>query len=273
MSDIVFSEVLPPKEIRPYVYSYWYGTFNIFSEEEFAQSVLPNGCIELIVHLTDDHCFLSKENARWSRTPEFILMGLYNQPYTVRFKKIVKVFGIRFYPDGIRNIFGIHPVEFFSSYEDGTLVLGDQLRDFCARLRATEDTDIQISDANTFIIRQLHKNFLPYDFTHLTMKLIRSVDGVVDYGKLLHQIPISSRQLQRVFKGTYGITVMDYIRLLRMNSIYRYMMSNNVNLSQLSYELNFADQSHFIKEFKNFVGVAPTKFLRTRSQFIVNPKL
>jgi AraC-like DNA-binding protein len=273
MNDTVFSEVLPAKELRPYVHSYWYGNFNMSAEAEFAQSVLPNGCMELIVHLTEDHCFLSKENERWTRTPEFILLGLYNQPYTVRFKNIVKVFGMRFYPDGIRNIFGVHPVEFLSTYEDGTLALGDQLRDFCSRLRATEDTDIQISYANAFIARQLQANYLSFDFTHLTMKLIRSVDGIVDYGKLLHQIPISSRQLQRVFKGTYGITVMDYIRLLRMNSIYRYMMSKNVNLSQLSYELNFTDQSHFIKEFKNFVGVAPTKFLRTRGQFIVNPKL
>jgi AraC-like DNA-binding protein len=41
----------------------------------------------------------------------------------------------------------------------------------------------------------------------------------------------------------------------------------------LPYDLNFSDQSHFIREFKNYVGIAPKKFINSRKQFIVNPAI
>jgi AraC-like DNA-binding protein len=267
----IFSEFLPATELMPYVQTYWQGNFNVHGEDSFSQIVLPNGCIELIIHMTDDHCLLSKPKEGWSTSPEFTLLGLFENPYTVQFHRQVKVFGIRFYPDGIRNIFGVPPSEFIETYEAGFSVLGKQLQDFCATLRERENVDQQIQCANRFITARLSTNKRVYDYTHLTMRLIRGSQGMTGYQELIQQVPISPRQLQREFKNVYGITVKDYIRLSRLNAINRYMLSKNVNLSQLPYELNFTDQSHFIKEFKTFAGVAPTKFMRRRGQFIVNP--
>lgn len=274
--NTVFSEFLPSHPLLPYIQTYWVGNFNIYGEKDYTQSVLPNGCIELIIHLTDEHCALSKNQDQWSVSPVFTLVGLYDKPYEVQFSRHVKVFGIRFHPDGIRNIFGIPPAEFLATYEDGTDVLGQNLRAFCSKIRELDHPEQQVHLANAFISGQLASHVQTYDYTHLAMELIRKMQGMADYQELTEQIPISVRQLQREFKALYGITVKDYMRLSRMNAIARrtiqhYMLSKQQNFTQLSYELNFTDQSHFIREFKNYTGVPPKKFVKSREQFIVNP--
>jgi len=56
-----------------------------------------------------------------------------------------------------------------------------------------------------------------------------------------------------------------------MNAIQKYMQSAMINLTDLTYEIGFADQSHFIREFKLITGISPRKFLDQRSEYIVNP--
>ena len=277
--NTVFSEISPSIKLMPYIQTYWLGNFNVQSEKDYSQSVLPNGCIELIVHITEDHCLLNKGESEWNKTPEFMVVGLYDKPYEVQFAHNVQVFGIRFYPDGIRNVFGIAPAEFLATYEDGTDVLsgklgkmlGRKLREFCLKVKSIKTFEERVQLANKFVEDQLASNELSYDYTHKAMRLIRQVQGMGNYQELTGQVPIGLRQLQREFKALYGITVKDYMRLARINAIQNYMLATKQDLTQLSYNLNFSDQSHFIREFKTFVGMAPKKFTKNRNAFIINP--
>ena len=42
------------------------------------------------------------------------------------------------------------------------------------------------------------------------------------------------------------------------------------HLTVRAYELPLSDQSHFIREFKHYAGMAPRKFLEGREGYIVN---
>lgn len=268
--NIVFTEHKPDAVLAPFVQAFWFGDFNIAAEGNFEQSVVPNGCIELIIHLTRGHCALTRDQQVWHRTPPYTLLGMHTHTYKVRFSSRVNVFGIRFYPDGIRSIFGISPVEFLRTYEDGLDVLGAGIDDFCRRVSEASSDQQRLILARSFIKTQLARNFRPWDYTHQAMKTIRELAGLTAYGDLTAQIAISERQLQREFKQQYGITVGDYMRLARMNAIYQYMQTGAGNLTKLSNELEFFDQAHFIREFKSHVGTTPGRFARNRDQFIVN---
>ena len=271
--NTVFSEFSPSKILLPYVQSYWQGTFNLRREENFQQSVLPNGCIELIIHTDSEHCALSKDQKAWSSSPEFILLGLYEQPYEVRFSEKVNVFGIRFYPDGIRNIFGIPPVTFMATYENGLDVLGKELAGFCSRVREAANVQQMIMLADEFIRRQLALHAKAYDYTHQAMQLIRQGNGTKQYKALTDEVPVSPRQLQREFRSQYGLTVRDYMRLIRLNAINRYMQAPAGSLTGFSHELNFTDQAHFNREFKHYAKVAPRKLIKEQEHYIINPAL
>jgi AraC-like DNA-binding protein len=48
------------------------------------------------------------------------------------------------------------------------------------------------------------------------------------------------------------------------------MLNQDSRLTELAYNLQFADQSHFIKEFRHYTGLDPKKFIRKKEEFIVN---
>jgi AraC-like DNA-binding protein len=269
--NLSFSEYRPSLALAPFVQTYWQGHFNLSGEKDFIRRVVPNGCIELIIHLTDANCQLTARGEEWQTSPDFTLVGLYTQPYEVQFATEVQVFGIRFFPDGIRHIFGVPPVEFIATYEDSIDVLGAELSAFCARIREEQAAAAQVQLSDSFLEKQLAIHHQLHDYTHQAMQLIRQESLGSDYQQLTAQVPISDRQLQRRFKTQYGITVSEYMRLSRMNAVQNYMLNAEQNLTELTYELQFSDQSHFIREFKHYVGMAPGKFRKHRDAFIVNP--
>lgn len=77
-----------------------------------------------------------------------------------------------------------------------------------------------------------------------------------------NKLGISRKHLNRLFHKYLNISPQKYRSIVR----FRELMSNkisynrNQNLSDLSHQANYTDQSHFIKACKLLTGVAPTKF-------------
>ncbi|MBU3822066.1 helix-turn-helix transcriptional regulator [Flavobacteriaceae bacterium XHP0103] len=270
--NVRFSEYQPAVPLRAFVQSFWIGDFNVNSENNFQQAVIPNGCVELIIHLTNDHCELVKEDS-WNKSPEFTLIGLQTKSYNVKFNDLVKVFGIRFNPEGIYNIFGVPPSYFTSTFEDSKDVLGVDFDDYCSRLRELKSVEEQIELTENYLFEKLRKALtVGIDYIKIASGIIRRHHGLITLDDLIKQIPIGARQLQREFKNKFGITAKEYMRLSRLNAIQNYMQTNTaINLTALTYEQGFSDQSHFTKEFKMLTGVNPKKFLNSRQDFIVIP--
>jgi len=270
--NLKFSEYRPSFPLSQFVQTYWTGDFNLYSENGFLQHVVPNGCVELVIHLTHDHCELIKENS-WDKSPEFTLIGIQTKPYDVKFNQLVQVFGIRFNPEGIYSLFGVPPSIFTSTFENGNDVLGKPFNDYCARLRETNDISEKIKLTENFLLKKLSERNFRSDYVDLSLEIIRKNQGTISLNELIEQVPISIRQLQRQFKKRFGITIKEYMRLSRYNAIQKYMQSQQVNLTELTYESGFSDQSHFIKEFKLLTGIRPSGFLRDKEHFIANPAI
>jgi methylphosphotriester-DNA--protein-cysteine methyltransferase len=270
MPEICLREYLPSPELQPYVQSFWTGDFNTASVRNFSQSVVPNGYAELIIHLTDDHCELFRKNA-WGSSPDCTLLGLYTRPYAVKFNTHVKVFGIRFNPEGIYNIFGVSPSEFLEGFEDMERVAGTEFAACCARLKDCRSTRQRIRMTEAFLLRNLDRHSARHDYVRTAAAMIRK-NSRMKMEALHERIPISPRQLQREFKARIGISPKAYMRIARMNAIQQYLNTAvRIDLTAVTYDYGFSDQSHMIKEFHTLTGSGPGKFLKDRRQFLVNP--
>ncbi|MER3374938.1 MAG: helix-turn-helix transcriptional regulator [Allomuricauda sp.] len=269
--NVKFSEYRPSPALGSYVQAFYTGDFNLYSENNFVQSVVPNGCIELIIHLTHDHCELVKEDT-WGKSPEFTLIGLQTKPYEVRFNEQVQIFGVRFNPEGIYHIFGVPPALFTATFENSTDVLGNEFKDYCSRLRESTSIQQQIRLTEAFLLKNMLDNAKGYDYVRMASEIIRKSHGLLSLEELIQKVHISPRQLQREFKKKFGITAKEYMRLSRLNAVQQYMqVPSSINLTEVSYEHGFADQSHFIREFKKLAGTNPRSFLKKRADFLTLP--
>ncbi|WP_137939735.1 helix-turn-helix domain-containing protein [Chitinivorax sp. B] len=108
-------------------------------------------------------------------------------------------------------------------------------------------------------------------FPGLTLNdLIGRADALAD------RLNLSTRQLERRFKLAYGMPFRDFRRIARFGLGFAHLVTvPNDSLpargmwARLAQDLGYFDQAHFDRDFRTFVGVSPSQFLRQR--MTVNP--
>jgi AraC-like DNA-binding protein len=77
---------------------------------------------------------------------------------------------------------------------------------------------------------------------------------------------ISERQLQRRFKQSVGISASKFSRMAKFEkSVHALSDTAYGQLTNLGYEIGYADQSHFIHDFKLFSGLTPYEFVKNKA--------
>lgn len=78
-----------------------------------------------------------------------------------------------------------------------------------------------------------------------------------------HAIGLSPYQLIRLFRSHTGLTPQRWQINYRIN-LARHALSQQESISQVAYELGFADQSHFQRVFKQYTGATPKQYQHSR---------
>ena len=73
---------------------------------------------------------------------------------------------------------------------------------------------------------------------------------------------LTERTFQRLFEKNIGIAPNQYRRICQFNSAFRQLQLRKFNkLSDIAFENGYADQSHYIRAFKEFTSITPKDYL------------
>jgi AraC-like DNA-binding protein len=133
---------------------------------------------------------------------------------------------------------------------------------------SAEDLNVQLIEANNeqehitlltnFLLAQLKQEKTRDKLVEESLNLIHKNIGSITVKNLLEHLNISERQFERRFSQTVGISPQFYIRVKRFNEAIRLMKTRQFErLTDVAYALNFYDQSHFIRDIKEFSGITP----------------
>ncbi|WP_337040975.1 helix-turn-helix transcriptional regulator [Emticicia sp. 17c] len=95
------------------------------------------------------------------------------------------------------------------------------------------------------------------NFQKLVDKHYISLKRPMDYAELLY---ITPNHLNALCKEHLGITAGEVIRNRVLLEAKRMLVNQNLSISEISYDLNFNDNSYFTKFFKKYVGITPEEF-------------
>jgi transcriptional regulator GlxA family with amidase domain len=85
---------------------------------------------------------------------------------------------------------------------------------------------------------------------------------------LSQQVNLGRRQLERNFLVATGLTPKLLTRIVRFqNTLNRIENSSDPSLTGIAYASGFYDQSHFIKDFKEFSGFNPREYIKADIEF------
>ncbi|WP_426478601.1 helix-turn-helix domain-containing protein [Chryseobacterium sp. CBSDS_008] len=152
-------------------------------------------------------------------------------------------------------------------------VLKDRLEIFQEKLFNKTSPLRIINDLNVFFTRFLSDRMNPdHHFIAAAQQYILSHKGWVSSGDLQRFTGYSERQLERKFEYHMGMSPKKYGSIIRLH--YFLSLVNNgmdhKNMTMLSYEAGYSDQSHLIREFKNNIGLTPKQYLNTENKMAVN---
>src|SRR5690606_41791340 len=84
----------------------------------------------------------------------------------------------------------------------------------------------------------------------------------------LHSFPTRrssdlKRKFERDFKSLTGFSFRKFSKLKRFEIFFQAIQSNQLtsNLTQSAYEFGYYDQAHLNRDFKEFTGLSPKKFV------------
>jgi AraC-like DNA-binding protein len=85
-------------------------------------------------------------------------------------------------------------------------------------------------------------------------------------GALAAALGVSVATLERVADAALGMTPKEALRIARHNRTWDALHAPGaVSWAQVGAEVGYADQAHFIREFRAFTGTTPARYLRERS--------
>ncbi len=194
------------------------------------------------------------------------ISGLTTGPVVVQFKRLHTI-SIVLTPIAIKALFNI-PAFALNNKAVEALDIGSDLGvdetalnsfpDFLSRARYLENKILHAVNESNELWKAL-------SIASLVTKLAKSnyTSSSADIETLLGY---SRTQSFRLFNDWFGLSINRFQKLMRFRETIDALHARHRPLTQLSYELGYFDQSHFIRSFKSYTGISPKQYLRLKPE-------
>jgi AraC-like DNA-binding protein len=124
----------------------------------------------------------------------------------------------------------------------------------------TADEMISVFDNHIFsLIPKIDKDRRLVEYA--TEQIFKSPTRQV-LGKLQKDICVTERTLQRMFEKNIGVSPNQFRKIHQFNRAFRQLNNRRFqNLGDIAYDNDYADQSHYIRAFKEFTNITPKEYL------------
>jgi AraC-like DNA-binding protein len=261
-----FKRIRPSRELADLVRYYWYFEINE-NEIPFTQLCFPYGSFELLYYLKNPNGVQWLNDAVIFQEPRLCFAGQVTRPYILHYDKPCICCGISFQPWAGKRIFNI-PANHFHNQ---VIPLSDILN--CNKLEDQLMLAVNVQEVfkcfEDFAIL-VHPNTKPDEMISTLGRTISTFPAREKKNAALKNCNLSKRRIEQRFLESVGVNIGTFMKKSRFQLSTRLLIGNEKqeNLIQLSHELEYYDQSHFNHEFRNFSGMSPREFLRSKNKLV-----
>lgn len=256
MWRVIYRQLETCAAVRQFVECYW--TLHDPSGRSAAQRIVPDGRPELIFNLGKP--FENQGEHGWKLQPRCFFVGQLMGPLLVRPSGPTSILGIRFRPHGAARLFGSG----MHSSTGQTIPLEVLAPELLRQLDC-----LQPLPAGSALTQALDRILRPFadDSSGSDRRIPAAVNefavsgGLVDVKAVAVRVGLSTRQLERRFREEIGMGPKLFCRMQRFQRVFRAMEDPGANWLTAALECGYYDQSHLIRDFRDFAGDTPAAIL------------
>ncbi len=238
------SRFMPSEDLAFFIEHFWIVEWDL-GEGTFQQDILAYPSV---------HLAFEKNNTK--------IYGVVTSKFSRTIKGQGKVLGIRFRPGGFYPFMKSSIASFSDEMIAVDKVFDVELQSLENYILTPDDKGQMVKRAECFI-----RSFRPREEDECVQLINQIIDAVIDNKSLIEveqlaeRFEISKRTLQRVFKRYVGVSPKWVIKRYRLHEVVGELAENGeTDLAELSQDLGYVDQSHFINDFKSIVGEPPAEY-------------
>jgi len=260
----------PDERLRPWVFCYFLveptgqtPPGERVPPDNQQQLLLPDGYSEIVFNL--DAAFerwaIGQPDQRAVMSSSYLIGGRSHSVLT-RNRGAVRLAGAKLDSRLLRAIVGMP----LSEFRDSTLTLSEvgarPLLDLDESVQSARWPEDIKTNLDRFFLRALCRSSPGDPMVGALLQRIHRSRGTLSIMKWLRAEHIDSRTLERRFCAYMGMMPKQYARVVRFKHSYRGLMVAEPGTAARGTHLDpYYDQSHFIREFRKFLGTAPTSKL------------
>jgi AraC-like DNA-binding protein len=251
-----FKRFDPAEELKSVIECYW-----IIEDDDTTpqqQKIIPDGFNEIIFHYRSPYRI--NLGGDWEDQSLSLLAGQIRKHFFLENTGASGIIGIKVKPTALTHLFGLVMHRFTDRAVDlasvpalQPILIQEQLRDAAGH----GERIVLLNDLFKKIV--LEKKYITTAADH-AIELIFANHGMIPVSTITQTVGIGERQLENLFKKYIGLSPKFFMRIIRFNYIFKLVQDNNQSWSGLAYEASYFDQSHFIRNFRDFTGENPSDY-------------
>ena len=247
----------PKKELRPYVRYYW----AMESDEPFSVLTFPIGCPQMIFH-SRKPLFIPELS---SRQDKFTISGQVNFPAHIAFDGDTEMIVAVFYPHTIGMFIDTPPSAFYNQEISGYDIGNKQLNSLADRIFDCADSETAVTVIEQWLTARIRPSLNTERIGASLSALLRTPSTSVE--NLAGIACLGKKQYGRLFREYVGMNPKEYGRIVRFQRALRMMQLGSRDYVGIAYANGYSDQSHFIRDFRQFTGTTPKQLTEYQTPY------
>lgn len=265
-------QILPSKELLPFIKHY------LFLESEGKKTIKH---LRLFSDGTTGMAFSFKSNLisniQNNELPEYLpasfVYGQISEFKNLYLVNDASLIIVVFQPAAINKLIGISAAELRDNIIKTEDLFGWQGLNLQAKLFEQGNIRDKLKLLNRFFIKLVAKKaFVNQALIDVSVNFIFKNKGTNSIGQLVKYTGYTERHIERIFNECIGLHPKRFGNIVKLHSFLKLLKdkSRQNNLTQISYEAGYSDQSHLIKEFRKYTGITPKEYLYMNNKLTTN---
>jgi AraC-like DNA-binding protein len=250
-SRIALERYEPSRDLADFVEHYWVAAWRLHDGESYPAENLPHPSVHVVFEPSGPY-----------------VQGVHRGRFVYTARGSGRVFAVKFRPGGFRRFAGGPVWRLTDARVPLDAVFGPAGAALAAEVGAAAGVvEQEIAAVERFLLERRGDDDPRRALVATLNAAIVGTPAILQVGGLVERFGMGTRALQQLFRTYVGVGPKWVIRRARIHeALERLHAGGGVDTALLAADLGYADQAHFIKDFKAMTGVTPARYNKANAR-------